>query len=261
MEETIDELSTNKLMTLDDARVELESDGLSCDFVGDERLVGVSSTCRWEITARMDVVVFIQKVQGVLTHDRFLADLKLLPSWVEQLNVGANDCPPFGYAHSRHVMLVYYADTVEPVFGYEIRHVAWPAQGCVSTSTFVAAQDAQGQSFYLVEASRPLRGCIFYPERRYFAQKLTGAKKEHLQPPPSLSWVTIYKSLNLCLIILICILMPWLISIYVVPQLLIFLVALIVQWYQKCKSKNKSGVYGRLELSVTDTDNCDDHKV
>jgi hypothetical protein len=218
--------ANKKVMTLVDAREKLEREGLSCDFVMDQLLVGVSSKCRWELTAKVDVMVFVQEVRGVLTRERFLEDLQLLPSWVKQLNVGGGDCPPLGFAHGRFVMLVYYAEAIDPGFGYEIRHVARPREW--GASTFVAAQDSQGQSFNLVKP-RPCWGFDFYQEEelRYYAQKLTGANDEHLQPPLSPRWILVLRilnSLSICVIIFLCITQPWHISGLVIYLLVHFLI-------------------------------------
>jgi hypothetical protein len=40
---------------------EIEREVMSCDFVTDHRLVGVSSKYRWEITAKIDVLVLSRK--------------------------------------------------------------------------------------------------------------------------------------------------------------------------------------------------------
>jgi hypothetical protein len=252
--------SKNKRMTLDQARVELEREGLSCDFVTDQRLVGVSTKCHWNLATKMDVVVFVQKVPGDLTRDRYWADRQLLTSWVEEHNVGGNDFPPMGCGHGRLVLLVYYADTVEPGFGYEICHFPGPL-----TPFGVAAQDAKGESFYLAEANRPFIRSAFDPELRYLAQKLTGANGENSQPSRSRRWFTItLHFLVWCLSIPGCISMPRLIPVLVVPQLLFFLVAAIMQWCQKRRSKKRIGVCGRSgvrEEDGTASDTCDIHKV
>jgi hypothetical protein len=86
---------------------------------------------------------------------------------------------PLDFINCRLVMRVYYADTVEQVFR---DHVASPTQ-CFS-SICLAAQDAQGQSFYLVDDSS-FYGLAKYQEHRYHAQKLTGASNGYLQPPSS----------------------------------------------------------------------------
>jgi hypothetical protein len=248
----------NKVMTLDDARMELEREGMSCDFVTNQRLVGVSSKCRWVLTAKMDTVVIVQKVPGILTREKFLADLKLLPSWVEQHNVGGNDCPPFGFGHGRLVMILYYADTVEPELGYQIRHVARPREWCATT--FVAAQDAQGQSFYLTEADRPYWGRIFYPELLHRAKMLTGANQDHVQPQSLPRWFIIMNILIWCLNIYNFIVLPWLFPFFVAILFLHFLVAAIMQWCRKSKFKNEAGDYGRLgenDEDGTDSNKCD----
>jgi hypothetical protein len=257
MEEAINMTSitnNNKVMTLDDARVELEREGLSCDLVANQRLVGVSSKCRWELTAKMDTVVFVQKVFGILTRQQFLADLKLLPSWIEE-HVGGNDCPPFGFAHARLVMLVYYADTVEPAFGKEICQVARPKQWCAST--FVVAQDAQGQPYYLDKANRPFWGSLFYPELCYRAQKLTGVVEEQLQPPNSLRWLGAIQILCFCYVAYICYLKPRLLPILVAMTLVQFLVAAMMQWWRIRPSPQiYTSDYGRL-VESDDQDGID----
>jgi hypothetical protein len=113
----------NKLMTLNDAHQELERQGLSCHFINDHLLVGVLSECRWEMTAKMDVVVFVHQLLGPLTLDRLLADLLELPSLVEQrIIVAGTTCPPFGAARARQVMVIYYAETISTEVVHEIVH-------------------------------------------------------------------------------------------------------------------------------------------
>jgi hypothetical protein len=242
--------NNNKVMTLDDARVELEKEGLSCDFVTDQRLVGVSSRCLWGTIAKVDFMIFVQKVSGVLTRQRYYADLKLLPSWVEQHNVRGNDCPPFGFAHGRLVMLVYYADAIEQNLEYEIKHVAGPREWCAST--FVVAQNAEGQSFYLDESHRPYWGSAFYPLFRYRAQKLTGANEEHLQPPVFPFWIIAVNFLSICLIVFNCIVTPWMVPVLVAIIFLHFSVAVIVRWCRKRKPNNDASDYGLMGESDRD---------
>lgn len=247
----------NKLMTLDDARVELEREGMSCNFVADQRLVGVSSKWRWELPAKMDLVIYVQNVPGVLTKERFLTDLhKLVPFWLEEDNVDGNDCLPIGFFHVRQIMLVYYAHSVEPVFGNEIRQFKWLG--------LVAAQDAQGESFYLAEPSSTFCHNVSYQERRYYSQKLTGASEEDLQPPHVPRWFIVSNILIWGLIIMGCMLIPWYFPMYFVGLFLQFSIASIIQMYRKRKFKHNINKYARVGVcdeDGNDSDNCDVHDV
>lgn len=224
-------------MTLDDAHQELERQDMSCDFMTDHPLVGDFSECRWEITGRMDVLVFVQQVPGSLTLDRLLADLKDLPSWVEQRHVGGS-CPPFGAARGRQVMLVYYAETITPEVVYEIVQRTPKKELC--STTFLAAQDAQGQSFYLAEDKTPFWGGGFYPELRYRAGKLTGRPINESQPPGLHCWLKCVNILCVFYLVFLSFSMPQVLLIVAGLILLQFIVAAIYQWFNKRKQHNTS---------------------
>jgi hypothetical protein len=246
-----------KVMTLDDARVELERDGMSCEIATDQLLVGVSSRCRWETSSKMDVMVFVQKVPGVLTRERFLADLELLPSWVEEYQAGGN-CPPFGAGRAHLKFLVYYADSVESGFGYEIRHAPRPPEWCAAT--YIAAQDAQGQSFYLAEANRPFWGRAFYPECRYCAQKLTGVPEEKLQPPVFPGWVAVVNGLCIGYLIYAIYSQHWM-ALFLLGA---FMAQCLIAWFKQCRLKRKQQKrVGSNNCHFVDVANCtqqeDDH--
>jgi hypothetical protein len=258
MEETVNMNNTNnKVMTLDGARLVLEQEGMACDYVTNQCLVGKLSKCHWELFYKVDTIVLVQKVPGVLTCERYLSDLHRLPELIEEHHVGVNDCPPFGFHHGRHVMLVYYADTVESVLGNEITNFPSRIQYCCPSYTFVAAQDALGQSFHLPELKSSTRGYRLSSVCHYRAQKLTGVSEEHLRPPPFLSWFTIMNIMVWLVNIINFIHFPWL-SLFCIPFLLHFLVAAIMQCRRKRNSRMNAGSYGHLPVSVSDDDGSDE---
>lgn len=229
----------NKLMTLNDARQELERQGMSCEFMTDHMLVGVLSECRWELTGKMDVLVFVQRVPGPLTLDRLMADLQLVPSWVAQRQFVGGRCPPFGFAHARQVMLVYYAETIDREAMYEIVQRTPAREWC--TATFLAAQDAQGESYYLADDKTPYWGSAFYPELRYRAGKLTGRPIDELQPPGLRCWLKFANIFAIIYLIIMSFFMPRFLLVVVGILILHCLIAVFVQWF-----KNRKHISARL---------------
>lgn len=248
-----DETGNNsKLMTLDDARQELERQGMSCDFMTDHLLVGVMSECRLEITGKMDVLVFVQQVPGALTLDRLLADLQVLPSWVDQHHDGGS-CPPFGAARARQVMLVYYAETIAPEVTYEIVLRTPKREWC--STTFLAAQDEQGKSYYLDEDQTPFWGRAFYPELRYRAKTLTGCPTEKSRPPGLACWLKFVNVFSIFYIIFLSFSTPQVLLIVTGLVLLQFLIAAIIQWFKKRKQQNTGNGLLQFEAGGGGVDN------
>jgi cbb3-type cytochrome oxidase subunit 3 len=235
-------LTNNKRMTLRDAKVELERQGLSCDYETDRLLVGVLSECRWSVQGKMDVMVFVHQVdEGVLTTERLVADRAALSDLIDDRYVGG--CPPFGAARAIQAIVVYYADTIDPAALAMIRH---PPTSEWCRTTFLAAQDGAGSS-YFIENKTPYWGSAFYPELRYRAGRLTGRPLDG--PVPGLPrWVLVSNSLAFLYLLVMLftstrdsalnILAVW---------FAIFLLAAIVQWYRhNNRKKSNNGRHARL---------------
>lgn len=221
----------NQRMTLEDARNELDQQGLSCDLINEDLLVGISSKCHWELSAKLDLLVFVQRVPGLLTLDWLIADLQSLPSWIDQNEVGGK-WPPFGFGRGRSVMLVYYAEAIAQEVVFEITRRAREREWC--SVKFLAAQDAAGRSYYLSEAETPYWGRAFFPQLRYRAKKLTGCPVEDTEPPGIPLWIRIVTILSPLYIVYMCIVTPWLVLLLLGLLLLQFSIAAIVQ-YRKQK--------------------------
>ncbi|KAG7359843.1 hypothetical protein IV203_034941 [Nitzschia inconspicua] len=235
--ETQDAVTQVKRTSLEAAQVELERQGLSCNLVSERLLVGVSSVCRWDVEAKMEVIAFVQRVPGMLTHEKILQDLKSLPSWVEQHKVG-DKCPPFGFGRCRLKLLVYYADYVAQEAAYEITRTARPREWC--GSTFLAAQDAEGKSYILDRGSAPVWGRAFYPELRYRAERLTGGSINALQPPGFPWWIKIFGLVTYLYIFFMAFQIPWILLVFFGTLLLHFLIAALCQSWHDRKQKRKN---------------------
>jgi hypothetical protein len=183
--------NNNKRMTLEDAHIELERQGFTCEWLNNQRnddqpinnnnmLAGFSSSCRWTLLAKLDLLVFVKQVPGQLTLDTFLADQKAIPSWVEEFEDVGGSCPPFGFGRGRQVLLLYYAETISQEVVYEITLVPPVRMWCAKT--LVAAQDAEGRSYSLDDRKTPFWGRAFYPELRYRVKALTGGQVD-ARPP------------------------------------------------------------------------------
>jgi hypothetical protein len=245
----MNEINDNKRMTLDDARIELERQGLLCDWINDHMLAGVSSNCYWDLMAKLDHMVFVQQVPGHLTLDRLFADLKLVPFWVEQQEQQrklSGTCPPFGFSRGRQVILVYYADTVAQEVVYEITQRPREREWCAGK--FLAAQDATGRSYTLSEARTPFWGSAFFPDLRYRAKKLTGCPVEETKPPGLPCWIRCVNIFSLMYLVYISFITPWIVLFVVGIMLLHFLIAAIVQWCKNRKQKQKVDRENLLEI-------------
>ncbi|KAG7351400.1 hypothetical protein IV203_010760 [Nitzschia inconspicua] len=235
--ETLESATPVKRMSLEDAHVELERQGLSCILINERLLVGVSSACRWDVRAKMEVLIFVQHIPGILTLEKVLQDLKALPSWVDQHHVGGK-CPPFGFGRARLKMLVYYADSVSLEAAHEISQTARPREWCAST--FLAAQDAEGKHYILDPASAPFWGRAFYPELRYRAERLTGGSVGVLQLPGFPCWIKVVGVLSNLYIFVIAFQMPWILLVFFGALLLHFLIATACQLWHDRKHKKKN---------------------
>jgi hypothetical protein len=226
-----------KRMTLKDAQEELERQGfISCDneSTNTKLLVGVLSECRWSLTAKIDVMVFVHQVDGVLTAARLAADRLALPDLINDHFVGG--CPPFGFARAVQVMVIYYAETIDPVATTMIRQ--WPrAEFC--RTTFLAAQDGAGKSYYL-EYVTPFWGKAYYPEMQYRAGRLTGRPLDG--PVPGVSRWIMFANAFIFLYLVFLVLFMWssshtMIYVIIAFEAAFFLVAAIVQWYKHLSTR------------------------
>jgi hypothetical protein len=234
--------ATLKRMTLADARAELERQGFTV-FSDQEsprrQLVsGVLSNFRWRFMARFDVMVFVHQVSGGnLTYPRILEDLRELPNRVEDLDPGG--CPPFGVSRGRMILLVYLVDhAIDPDALNRI--VAAPKSEWCS-STFLAAQDGEGKSHYM-EGNTPLWGRALYPEKRYWAGRMTGRALPETPPaaPSFLMWINAFLVIYLVLLFFQ---NPRLMLSISIPAILLFVVAGLFQY---CRARRRPTRGSRL---------------
>ena len=247
-------IMNNKRMTLSDARTELERRGFSV-IVEDESkhkqtssanpiginpaaaagllLVGVQSRWRWDLLAKVDVMVFVHQVNDgdYLTLDRLEADLEEVPSRVQDHFV--EEFPPHGFSRGAMILVVYLTDqhNIDPAV--VTRLVATPKEEWCTT-TFLAAQDGQGRSYFM-EGDTPLWGKVLFAELRYWAGLVTGRPTSSDHPPstPFLKYLIAYLVIFL---LIACFTMPKII----VPMLIVLFavfftvmgVAATIQWYR-----------------------------
>ena len=232
-------MMNNKRMTLSDARTELERRGFSV-IVEDESkhkqtssaspnpaaaagllLVGVQSRWRWDLLAKVDVMVFVHQVNDgdYLTLDRLEADLEEVPSRVQDHFV--EGFPPHGFSRGTMILAVYLTDqhNIDPAV--VTRLVATPKKEWC-TMTFLAAQDGQGRSYFM-EGDTPMWGKALFPELRYWAGLVTGrpASSDH---PPSSPLLKYLNAFFMIYLLILCFTMPKLI----VPLLASFAVLFTV---------------------------------
>ena len=253
-------IMNNKRMTLSDARTELERRGFSV-IVEDESkhkqtssanpiginpaaaagllLVGVQSRWRWDLLAKVDVMVFVHQVNDgdYLTLDRLEADLEEVPSRVQ--DHFAEEFPPHGFSRGIMILVVYLTDqhNIDPAV--VTRLVAKPKEEWCTT-TFLAAQDGQGRSYFM-EGDTPLwgndliPGKVLFPELRYWAGLVTGRPTSSDHPPstPHLKYLNAFLMIFL---LIACFTMPKLIVPLLFAMFAVFFtvmgVATTIQWYR-----------------------------
>lgn len=169
-------------MTVSDAQAELQAMEFQTCFDDEDSniLVGVRSKFDWDLTATMDVLVFVHEVK-TLDLDRMVSDRAKLPTLVNKhFTYG---CPPFGFARGIINLVIYYAETVTPE---AIACISRRSDALWCQITFVAAQDASQASFLLDQQSTPFFGSALYSDVRYLARRLTG---EVGTIPPTRFWL------------------------------------------------------------------------
>jgi len=245
-------IMNNKRMTLSDARTELERRGFSV-IVEDKSkykqtssanpnpaaaasagllLVGVQSRWRWDLLAKVDVMVFINQVNDgdYLTLDRLEVDLEELPSRVQDHFV--EGFPPHGFSRGTMILVVYLTDQHNINPAVVTRLVAAPKKEWCTT-TFLAAQDGQGRSYFM-EGDTPMWGKFLFPELRYWAGLVTGrpASSDH---PPSTPLLKCLNAFSMIFLLIACFTMPKLIVPLFASFAVLFTVmgvAATIQWYR-----------------------------
>jgi len=244
----------NKRMTLSDARTELERRGFSV-IVEDESkhkqtssanpigtnpaasagllLVGVQSRWRWDLLAKVDVMVFVHQVndKDYLTLDRLEADLEEVPSRVQDHFV--EGFPPQGFSRGTMILAVYLTNqhNIDPAV--VTRLVATPKKEWC-TMTFLAAQDGQGRSYFM-EGDTPMWGKVLFPELRYWAGLVTGrpTSSDH---PPSTPYLKYLNAFFMIFLLIACFAMPPKLIVPVLAVTAVFFtvmgVATTIQWYR-----------------------------
>lgn len=230
-------MASTKKMTLSEARAELEGRGFSCVDETPNLLVGVRSECRWGMMAKMDVMVFVNRVEGLLTVDRIESDLRRLPDLVQNHYVGG--CPPFGANRAIMVLQIYLTDQqIESVALGKI--LSEPSNNWCSLN-FLAAQDGEGKSHFY-ESSTPCWGRAHYPELRYWAGLLTGRDVPAL-PPTKKTAIVLNAFAQLYFLWMLSLQDDWhLFLIYFLGLMAIFFgVAAACDWCRRCRYRNCRG--------------------
>lgn len=173
--------NVDKKMSLASARSEMQD--LGFDIVFDEEtpssdmlpsstdvVVGVNSSCRSDMMAKMDVVLFVHHIkEGNLTLARVEQDFQGVTDkpYLDDVWKG---CPPQGASRGRMIVLTYLVDNRIDSDAMS-RILAAPNKEWCQTR-FLAAQDGTGKSYFF-EGS-PAWGKALFPELRYYAGRMTG---------------------------------------------------------------------------------------
>lgn len=256
MEPTTTMPTTNKRMTLSDARTELERRGFSviveesnkqtssvnsnpssssAAVAAVELLVGVQSRWRWDLMARVDVMVFVHQVNDgdALTLERLEADLEELPSRVQDHFVGG--FPPHGFSRATMILAVYLTDQhiIDPAV--LTRLTAHPKKEWCTT-TFLAAQDGQGRSYFM-EGDTPMWGKALFPELRYWAGLMTGrpTPSDH---PPSMPFIKYINTFSMTYCLILCFTMPKVMVPVFALLGIVMGAAATIQWYRDSRRRS-----------------------
>jgi len=174
----------NKIMTISDAAIELESRGFSCDVSSDKsRVVGILSPhCRWLMMARMDVFAFVQEVSVTtkLTVEKIEADLNQAKLYADDRTLGVG-CPPQGISRAHMIIVVFLVKGEDEIDLDALSRIFALPDKEFCKVTLLAAQDGLGRSHYF-EKTTPLWGKILWPEVRYWAGLLTGRRVDSALP-------------------------------------------------------------------------------
>jgi hypothetical protein len=261
----------NKKMTLFDARADLEKEGFKI-LVHDTHeslLVGLHSTCRWEISSKVDVVVVMHQLPPGqdLTLDRLNGDLAELPNAHFLEDVGADGCPPQGLSRAQMIMVAYLVPdgSIEP--GALLRILAEPKKEWCRC-TFLAAQDSTGSSFYM-ETTTPLWGRAFVPEMCYWAGRMTGRSLASLSlTSPATRFVKYFNLFALIMIVFGCFMNPLFMrslfstmGFYVLFLCFLFLAMFAYQWWQRRSRQHTARTRGTLLVPLSSSGKSDEDLV
>lgn len=222
-------------MTLSEAREELERHGFKIvvdehtlsynDYcVPSDTVIGVHSSCRWSMLAKIDVIVVVHEVPDLTLH-RIETDLENLGNhpYLDDVEAG---CPPQGVSRARLTILSYLV-TSNHIDEDAMNRILRAPDHKWCAAVFLAAQDANGTSYFL-ETTTPMWGRALYAELRYWAGLVSGRPVP--ESPPGMS-------LLLCAMNILCLmLLPY--YFIVNPKLnlillaVFFLIAVIVALFQ-----------------------------
>jgi hypothetical protein len=180
-------------MTLSEAREELERHGFKIvvdehtlsynDYcVPSDTVIGVHSSCRWSMLAKIDVIVVVHEVPDLTLH-RIETDLANLGNQPYLDDVVEAGCPPQGVSRARLTILSYLV-TSNHIDEDAMNRILRAPDHKWCSAVFFAAQNANGTSF-LLETTTPMWGRALYPELRYWAGLVTGRPVP--ESPPRMS--------------------------------------------------------------------------
>ena len=136
------------------------------------------------------------------------------------------------------ILVVYLTDqhNIDPAV--VTRLVATPKKEWCTT-TFLAAQDGQGRSYFM-EGDTPMWGKVLFPEIRYWAGLVTGrpASSDH---PPSMPHLKCLNAISMILFLIFCFTMPKLIVSLLFVLFVLFTVmgvAATIQWYRNRRRRS-----------------------
>jgi len=131
-------------------------------------VVGVHTSCRWDLTAKIDVVVVVHEVRGTpLTLERIETDVAELPHrpYLHPDAIGGGTCPPQGTSRARMKIVVYLCDddaSIEPDALARIVDVP-PREGVVRRHLFGGAAAGRCDDGGVVVALLRIRSPVLGP--------------------------------------------------------------------------------------------------
>lgn len=205
-----------RIMNMLDAKAELESMGYRTMFE-QNGLVASMSKFRWEVTALVDTLVFVEDVQ-TLDCDDIKTRLEALPKLVHH-HTEARWWPPIGFFRTTDTLLVFYSQS--PISPDTASYIAQWKRWSICDVTLIAAQDSSGVSYRLSKQSIPTFNYMQYPKLLYLSAILTGFHEGKC--PSQSKWVKLQFFLIMSIVILPCIFVDFNIAIASLYQAHVFL--------------------------------------
>ena len=243
-------------MRLEDAKDLLEHRGFDVVEETPSIVVGYKSECRCYLHSKFDTMILVHRVpvHQTLNLDRIHGDLQQIPTKIQEHYVGG--CPPFGFARARLIIVVYLVEgSIDPAAVYRLTKVAPESQFC--QAVFLAAQDGEGNPYFLNEGRTPFWGRALYPELRYWAALFTGGQVGKFPSYTKLAFVNV---LALIVVTLQIVFNQFgqLSLLFLVAFIGIhFLLSLFMQWYRQRRS-NKESTPPHLSALSNEMDDNDD---